>query len=106
MAQADPYLLEPYVDIEVIVSDEFMGQVTGDINVKRGRIMGVEAAGSGLECIKAQAPLMEMYSFPAELRSITGGSAAFSMEWSHYEEVPSMVAKKISEAYKKDKEEE
>lgn len=106
MEKSDPYLLEPYVDVEIIVSDEFMGQVTGEINVKRGRVMGIDVAGPGLNCIKAQAPLSEMYAFPAQLRSITGGSAAFSMEYSHYEEVPGIVAKKISQAYKKEEEEE
>ena len=104
--KADTYLLEPLMDIEVIVSDEFMGQVTGEINVKRGRIMGIESAGSGLQLIKAQAPLSEMYRFPTELRSITGGSAAFSMEYSHYEEVPSMIAKKVRDEYKHEDEEE
>lgn len=104
--KADPYLLEPYMNIEVIVSDEFMGQVTGDINVKRGRIMGIESAGSGLQCIKAQAPLSEMYRFPTELRSITGGSASFSMDYSHYEEVPAMIAKKVQAEYKREDEEE
>ncbi|MEW6534219.1 MAG: elongation factor G [Candidatus Auribacterota bacterium] len=106
MEKAQPYLLEPYVNVEVVVNDEYMGQVTGEVNVKRGRIMGIESAGPGLQCIKAQAPLAEMYRFPTELRSITGGSAAFSMEYSHYEEVPAMVAKKISEAYKRHEEEE
>lgn len=105
MEKSDPYLLEPFMNIEVIVTDEFMGHVTGDINVKRGRIQGVESVGSGLELIKAQAPLSEMYRFPTELRSITGGSAAFAMDFSHYEEVPAIVAKKISAAYKKEDEE-
>ncbi len=104
--KADPALLEPYMDIEVIVGDDFMGQVTGDINVKRGRIMGIESAGSGLQCIKAQAPLSEMYRFPTELRSITGGSAAFAMEFSHYEEVPAMIAKKVQAEFAHEEEEE
>ena len=104
--KAESYLLEPFMDIEVIVGDDFMGQVTGEINVKRGRIMGIESAGSGLQLIKAQAPLSEMYRFPTELRSITGGSAAFAMEYSHYEEVPSMIAKKVQDAYKHEDEEE
>ncbi len=105
-AKADPTLLEPYMNIEVIVGDDFMGQVTGEINVKRGRIMGIESAGSGLQCIKAQAPLVEMYRFPTELRSITGGSAAFSMEFSHYEEVPAMIAKKVQAEFSREEEEE
>lgn len=106
MEKADPYLLEPYMNVEIIINDEFMGQVTGELNSKRGRVMGLESAGAGLQLIKAQAPLAEMYSFPTELRSITGGSAGFSMEFSHYEEVPAMIAKKVQEVYKKKEVEE
>ncbi len=106
MEKADPYLLEPYMNVEIMVNDEFMGQVTGDLNSKRGRVMGLEAAGAGLQLIKAQAPLAEMYTFPTELRSITGGSAGFAMDFSHYEEVPAMIAKKVQELYKKKEVEE
>ncbi|MCB1196624.1 elongation factor G, partial [bacterium] len=106
MLKADPYLLEPYMNVEIIISDEFMGQVTGDLNTKRGRIMGIESAGPGLEMIKAQAPLAEMYRFPTELRSITSGSASFAMEFSHYEEVPAMAAKDVIAAYKHEEVEE
>ncbi|HEO63799.1 MAG TPA: elongation factor G [Candidatus Omnitrophica bacterium] len=94
-------LLEPIMDIEVIIPDEFMGQVSGDINSKRGRIAGVEAKG-GMEVVKAQVPLSEMFKYGSELRSITGGRGYYTMKFSHYEIVPQRIAEKIIQESKKE----
>lgn len=102
MAEADPYLLEPIMNVEILVPEAYMGDVIGDLNAKRGRIMGMEAEGS-LQRIRAQVPLAEMLRYSIDLRSITGGRGTFRMELSHYEEVPSHIAAKIIEAAKAEK---
>ncbi|WP_458012694.1 elongation factor G [Candidatus Solincola sp.] len=103
VAEADPYLLEPIMNVEILVPEAFMGDVMGDLNAKRGRILGMEAVG-GLQRIRAQVPLAEMLRYSIDLRSITGGRGTFRMELSHYEEVPSHLAAKIIEAAKQERE--
>ena len=103
LADADPYLLEPIMNVEVLVPEECMGDVIGDLNAKRGRILGMEPEG-GLQKIRAQVPLAEMLRYTIDLRSITGGRGTFRMEFSHYEEVPSHIAQKIIEEAKKERE--
>ncbi|MBR1671364.1 MAG: elongation factor G, partial [Fretibacterium sp.] len=102
---ASPVLLEPIMNVEVTVPDQFMGDVMGDFNSRRGRIMGMEAHGK-LQVVKAQAPLAEMFRYAIILRSMTSGEGTFSMEYSHYEEVPADIAKKVIAAHKKEDEEE
>jgi elongation factor G len=104
MEAADPYLLEPIMDVEIIVPEAYMGDVIGDLNAKRGRILGMEAA-SGLQLVRAQVPMSEMLRYSIDLRSITGGRGTFQMEVSGYEEVPSHLAAKIIEASKEEKKE-
>lgn len=104
MADADPYLLEPIMNVEILVPEAYMGDVIGDLNAKRGRILGMEAVG-GLQRIRAQVPLAEMLRYSIDLRSITGGRGTFKMELSHYEEVPSHIAAKIIESAKQEKKE-
>jgi elongation factor G len=87
-------LLEPIMDVEVCVPDEFMGQISGDINSRRGRIMGVDAK-PGMQVVKAQVPLGEMFRYASELRSMTGGKGTYTMKFSHYEIVPQKFAEKI-----------
>lgn len=89
-----PILLEPILNVEVTVPDEYMGDIIGDLNKKRGRIMGMEPRG-GLQVVKAQAPLGELFKYATDLRSMTQGRASFVTEHSHYEEVPAMVADPI-----------
>jgi len=101
---ADPYLLEPIMNVEIMVPEAFMGDVIGDLNAKRGRILGMESEG-GLQLVRAQVPMAEMLRYSIDLRSITGGRGTFSMEFSHYEEVPSHIASKIIEASKEEKKE-
>ena len=102
---ASPVLLEPIMNVEVIVPDQYMGDVMGDFNSRRGRIMGMEARGR-LQVVKAQVPLAEMFRYAIILRSMTSGQGSFSMEHSHYEEVPGDIAKKVIAAHKQEEEEE
>jgi elongation factor G len=94
MQKARPVLLEPVMNVAVYVPDQYMGDITGDLNHRRGRIMGVEPA-DGLQCIKAQVPQSEMFKYSSELRSMTGGRGSFEMEPSHYETVPAHIAQKV-----------
>jgi elongation factor G len=94
MQKARPALLEPVMNVTVFVPDQYMGDITGDLNHRRGRIMSVEPA-DGLQAIKAQVPQSELFKYASELRSMTGGRASFEMDFSHYEQVPSNVAQKV-----------
>ena len=102
---ANPVLLEPVMDVEVTVPERFMGDVMGDFNSRRGRIMGMEGHGK-LQVVKAQCPQAEMFRYAIILRSMTSGEGSFSMEYSHYEEVPAEIAKKVIAAHKKEDEDE
>lgn len=102
---ANPVLLEPIMNVEVTVPDQFMGDVMGDFNGRRGRVMGMEAHGK-LQVVKAQVPLAEMFRYAIILRSMTSGEGSFSMEHSHYEEVPADITKKVIAAHKKEDEED
>jgi len=103
--EAKPVLLEPIMDVEVMVSEDFMGGITGDINGRRGRIMGMEAKGK-VQVVKAQVPLAEMLKYSSELRSITGGRGSYAMRFSHYEQIPQKFAQPIIAAAKGTEEEE
>jgi elongation factor G len=94
MQKARPALLEPIMNITVFVPDQYMGDITGDLNHRRGRILSVEPV-DGMQGIKAQVPQAELFKYASELRSMTGGRASFEMEFSHYEQVPSNVAQKV-----------
>ncbi len=104
-AKADPYLLEPIYNIEVLVPEEYMGDVMGDISSRRGKIMGMERDGN-MQKIKAQVPLAELYKYSTSLRSLTQGRGYHTMDFSHYEEVPREIAGKVIEEAKREKEEE
>ena len=92
--KANPVLLEPYVKVEVIVPEEYMGDVMGDINSRRGRIEGMEAR-NGAQVINAFVPLSEMFGYSTDLRSKTQGRGNYSMEVSYYDEVPKNIAEGI-----------
>ena len=100
-----PILLEPIVNIEIEIPDEYMGDVIGNLNSRRGRVQGMDANGSN-QIIKGQVPLAEILKYAPDLRSMTSGRGNFTYTHSHYEEVPAFIAEKIVAAYKKDKEEE
>jgi len=95
MAKARPVLLEPIMNVNVYAPDQYMGDITGDLNHRRGRIVTVEMV-DGLQCIKAQVPQAELFQYVTELRSMTGGRASFDMEYSHYEQVPAHITTKVS----------
>lgn len=92
--KADPILLEPYMKVEVTVPEEYMGDVIGDINSRRGRIEGMEARG-GAQAIRGYVPLAEMFGYATDLRSRTQGRGTYSMEFAHFEEVPRNIAEAI-----------
>jgi len=100
LEQASPILLEPVMSIKVTVPDNYMGDIMGDLNGKRGKIMGMEPQGR-TQIIKAQVPLSEMYRYAIDLKSITQGRGSFKMKYSHYEQVPEIIATKIIEEAKK-----
>ena len=100
VAQAGPVLMEPVVIMEVTVPNRNMGDITGDVNGRRGRIIGIESQAN-FQTIRAQVPLAEITNYDAELRSITGGEGAYSIEFSHYDIVPSNIAQKIIDASKR-----
>jgi len=97
MASANPVLLEPIYHVEVVVPDEYMGDIIGDLNKKRGKILGMEQEGK-LQKVTAEAPLAEMFKYATDLRSITQARGSFSMSFSRYEEVPAQYSAKIVEA--------
>lgn len=103
--EASPVLLEPIMDVEVIIPEEYLGSISGDINSRRGRIMGMEAKGK-LQIVKAKVPQAEMFTYANDLRSFTGGRGTYSMRLSHYEEVPYKVASTIISQYQASKKQE
>jgi elongation factor G len=98
-------LLEPIVEVDVVVPESYTGDIMGDLNSKRAKIQGVESAGAGKQRVKALVPQAEVARYSIDLRSMTGGRAAFSMRVSHYEEVPTHLADKIIAEAQKAKEE-
>jgi elongation factor G len=91
---ADPILLEPVLEVEVVVPDEYMGDVMGQITAKRGHVLGMES-NNGMQSLKAQVPQAEMFHYATELRSITQGRGRFSWRLDHYAEVPHNIAEKV-----------
>ncbi|HPP13029.1 MAG TPA: elongation factor G, partial [bacterium] len=103
VSEARPILLEPIVNVEVRVPQEFVGDIIGSINAKRGRVLDMSGTGS-TQVIKAQVPLAEMSGYTSEIRSITSGKGSYVMAFSHYEVVPSNLAEKIIEERRKERE--
>jgi len=97
MRKADPVILEPVFKVEVITPEDYMGDVMGDLNSRRGRIEGMEARVGGAQAISAYVPLSEMFGYTTDLRSTTQGRATHTMIFDHYEEVPASIAAKITE---------
>jgi elongation factor G len=101
---AQPVILEPILEVEVVTPEQYMGDVIGDLNHRRGRILGMEQEGQKTR-VKALVPRGEMYKYATTLRSLTQGRAFHTRKQSGYEEVPANVQQKIIEAAKKEKEE-
>ena len=100
-----PCLLEPIYEVEVIVPDEYMGDVMGDISSRRGKILGMDSDGH-FQIIKANVPLSELYRYSSQLRSLTQGRGVHKRKFSYYEEVPKEVEQKVIDEYNKSREEE
>ncbi len=92
--KASPVLLEPIMDVEVVTPDEYLGDVMGDLNGRRGRVQNMEAR-VGSQAVRAQVPLSEMFGYATDLRSKTQGRATFSMQFHHYERVPAQLAEEV-----------
>jgi elongation factor G len=101
--QAQPTLLEPIMNVTITAPDEFMGDIMGDLNSRRGRVLGMDSAGKN-QVIKANVPMSEFLTYAPDLRSMTGGRGIYTMEFSHYDEVPAHIADKIVEEVNKSKE--
>jgi hypothetical protein len=97
MEEAQPILLEPIMSLKITVPEEYMGDVMGDINKRRGKILGMEPFGQGKQVIYAHAPQSETFKYAIDLRSMTQGRGYFEMEIEKYEEVPYHIAQKIIE---------
>jgi len=101
--EANPILLEPIMNISITTPDEYMGDIMGDLNSRRGRVLGMDSKGKN-QVIKANVPMAEFLTYAPDLGSIAAGRGIFSMEFSHYDEVPAQIAQKLIEEIKKSKE--
>jgi elongation factor G len=101
--EATPILLEPIMKLEVVVPEEYMGDVMGDLNSRRGRVLGMDSEGK-YQVIKAQAPMSEILKYALDLNAITAGRGSFRVEHSHYDEVPASLMDKIIAEHKKEAE--
>ena len=94
MQKASPVLLEPIMDVEVVTPDDYLGDVMGDLNGRRGKVQSMEAR-AGAQVIRAQVPLSEMFGYATDLRSRTQGRATFTMQFDHYERVPAAISEEV-----------
>lgn len=106
IGKAKPIVLEPIVNINVTVPQDNMGDITGDLSSKRGRINGTQSASGGMVVISGQVPLSEMENYQSQLKSVTGGTGSYSMDLSHYDPVPGPIQKKLAEEFKPKQEED
>jgi elongation factor G len=105
VGHAGPTILEPVMQVQITAPDEFLGDIMGDLNSRRGRVQGMDP-GDGQTVVKAQVPLAEMLTYSQTLRSITGGRGDFHMEYSHYDEIPKQIQEKLIQAFAGTAEEE
>ena len=101
IAEAKPVLLEPIMKVTITTPDDYMGDIMGDLNSRRGRVLGMDTDGKN-QLITANVPMAEFLTYAPDLRSMTGGRGMYSMEFSHYEEVPAQIAEKIIEEANKE----
>jgi elongation factor G len=106
LAEANPILLEPIYHVEVNIPEVYLGEIIGDINKRRGRILGMKSLREGLQQVLAEAPLMEMFKYAIDLRSMTQGRGSFTMRLERYEELPNYLANQVIEESKKNLTEE
>ncbi|MBN2452618.1 MAG: elongation factor G [Lentisphaeria bacterium] len=105
MAQARPIILEPIMTLKILFPDEYMGDISGDLNSRRGRILGMDRE-EGMQVVHAEVPLAETYTYSMQLRSITQGRGSFEMRFDRYEPVPAQIAATIQAAAQKEEEDE
>ncbi len=105
LKEATPIILEPIVHIEVTIPDEYMGDIMGDMNRRRGKVLGMEPV-NGMQVVIAEVPMAEVFKYATDLRSMTQARGSFTSRFERYEEVPAMIAQKIIESAKRDEEEE
>jgi len=98
-AQADPVILEPIMEVEVVTPEEYMGDIVGDLNRRRGRVLGMSDR-SGVKVVDAEVPLSEMFGYSTNVRSMSQGRATYTMQFKHYEEVPKNISLEIIAAVK------
>lgn len=103
MEEAKPILLEPIMKVEIKIPDAYMGDIMGDMNKRRGRILGMEQTEDGSQLVVAEAPHSELFEYAIDLRSMTQGRGDFKINFEKYEEVPSNISEKIIEEYNKNK---
>jgi elongation factor G len=103
--KADPVLLEPIMSLEAAVPDDTVGAVNGDLNSRRGRLLGMEPTGVGMTTIKAEVPMSEVLTYSQSLTSLTGGRGDYTLAFLRYEEVPSHIAQRLVEETKREREE-
>jgi elongation factor G len=101
--EAQPVLLEPIMNVTITTPEDYMGDIMGDLNGRRGKVLGMDNAGKN-QVIKANVPMAEFLTYAPDLRSMTGGRGTYTMEFSHYDEVPTHIAEKIVEAKNKENE--
>ena len=104
LSQANPVLLEPVDKIEVYIPDSYMGDIIGDINKRRGRVLGMNPAGKGIQQVIAEVPASELTKYATDLRSMTQARGCFTQEFVRYEEAPPMVVEKVVAEAAKNKE--
>ena len=104
IVEAKPCLLEPIMKLDIVVPEKYTGDVMGDMNNRRGRILGMDPADDGTTCLHAEAPEAELFDYAIVLRAMTQARGSFEMEFSKYEEVPANLAQKIVEAHKQETE--
>ncbi len=104
MMEAKPILLEPVAKVEISIPDEYLGDIMGDMNKRRGRILGMDQQADGSQLVMAEAPMAEMYTYAIELKSMTQARGSFEMEFLRYDEMPSNLAEKVIADYKAENE--
>ena len=104
IVEAKPCLLEPIYHVEIIVPDDYTGDVMGDMNKRRGRILGMEPMHGGLQKLVAETPQAELFSYANDLKAMTQARGTFTMTFERYDEVPGQLAQKIIEAHKAEEE--
>ena len=95
VANANPIVLEPIVDIEITVPNDNMGDITGDLSSRRGRVSNTDMLSGGMVTITGQAPLAELADYQSRLKSMTGGEGSYTMQLSHYDPAPASIQKEL-----------